>query len=553
MRVLPLAQWMFVILLCCSSLLWAKPQDIRVAAAEGNLDTVTQLLKVDPALLNAPDAEGRTPLIVAAAWGQLPIVELLLGKGADVNLVDKDKRSALHWAAGMGRTAIVQRLLQRKADANARDASGRTPRQLAQEEITQPDRKADVLKLFDGIATRPAAPTVTADRAQALAAALAQLGTVQSLSLSWSLVELSPDVVAAGNPETLAADTRDVNAKGLATGLLALAQRKGKLKGLQYVVASVTRRPAFGDLVGTLGAPDSRETDEFPDPELPETPVRRVVWVKYDWVHFGLVDEQVRLVRADCPLAVALGTPAPAQPKMNLKDGAAVVFVPAGDFTMGSDKGKKDEQPIHNLTLDGFWIYKYEVTVGQYKKFCAATGRKMPTAPPWGWQDNLPMVNVTFQEAQEYAMWAGGRLPTEAEWEKAARGNDARKYPWGDTWDVKKCNSLDSGFRKPVAVGSYPDSASLYGAEDMLGNVFEWCADWYVAAYYWESPKVNPKGPDTAPPAEKNYGVAPSRTIRGGSFATESAKVYASYRLPGNPVQRSEQRGFRVVIPEAKQ
>ena len=122
----------------------------------------------------------------------------------------------------------------------------------------------------------------------------------------------------------------------------------------------------------------------------------------------------------------------------------------------------------------------------------------MPPEPLWGWKDDHPMVNITFPEAIGYAMWAGAKLPTEAQWEKAARGTDERLYPWGNTWDPKLCVHSDKvwGDHKSTdPVGSHPGNVSPYGAMDMAGNIWEWCNDFWKADYYKESPANNPPGP----------------------------------------------------------
>jgi formylglycine-generating enzyme len=184
--------------------------------------------------------------------------------------------------------------------------------------------------------------------------------------------------------------------------------------------------------------------------------------------------------------------------RINPKDGAEMVWVPAGDFLMGSkeDEGATHERPQRKVYLDGYWIYKYPVTVAQYRRFCLATDRSMPHPPGWGWKDVHPMVMVNWQDAADYAKWAGASLPTEAQWEKAARGTDGRTYPWGDTWDSSKCaNSVNERLWNTRPVGSYPTGASPYGAMDMAGNVWEWCADWYDPDYYKSAPTRNPTGP----------------------------------------------------------
>jgi formylglycine-generating enzyme required for sulfatase activity len=221
----------------------------------------------------------------------------------------------------------------------------------------------------------------------------------------------------------------------------------------------------------------------------------------------------------------------------NPVDGAVMVFILAGEFIMGSNDGGDDEKPQHRVTLDGYWIYKHEVTVAQYRKFCNATGRQMPDAPSWGWKDNHPIVKVTWHDATAYAQWAGVRLPTEAEWEKAARGTDGRKYPWGNEWDASKCNNGETGPNQTTPVGSYPQGVSPFGVHDMAGNVWEWCADWYDRNYYHSAPSKNPTGPSSG-----DY-----RALRGGSWLDFVNLCRAALRNNFAPADRSIYVGFRCV------
>lgn len=242
------------------------------------------------------------------------------------------------------------------------------------------------------------------------------------------------------------------------------------------------------------------------------------------------------------PTVVTVGsTPPGPTTKTNPVDGAEMVWVPAGSFLMGSPSGVGwgSERPQHTLTLGGYWIYKYEVTVGQYRAFCQATGHPFPTTTPaWGWQDDHPMVHVTWFDVTAYAAWANAALPTEAQWEKAARGTDGRIFPWGDDWDTTKfANITNSSGTHPV--GSFPAGVSPYGAMDMAGNVWEWCADWYDAEYYAISPPVDPVGPVTG-----TY-----RILRGGSWHhNQDMSVRCAARNSNDPNGHWDGDGFRCVV-----
>ena len=242
---------------------------------------------------------------------------------------------------------------------------------------------------------------------------------------------------------------------------------------------------------------------------------------------------------------IAASAAAQVKTRINPKDGAVMVYVPAGEFTMGDNDLNKSRRdcPAHKVYLDAYWIDKNLVTVAQYRKFCKATGRNMADPPKWGWKDDHPIVNVTWHDATAYCDWAGTALPTEAQWEKAARGTDGRKYPWGNQWDPGKlqCSKKgwgDAGSTAPV--GSYPGGASPYGALDMAGNVWEWCADWCGGEGYNESaPKVNPTGP--------RHGDF--RVLRGGSWYIGNGVVFrCALRLHGRPVGRGDSIGFRCVV-----
>jgi len=245
--------------------------------------------------------------------------------------------------------------------------------------------------------------------------------------------------------------------------------------------------------------------------------------------------------------------------------GALMVFVPSGEFNMGSDSGENIEKPIHTVYLDAFWIDKFEVTNAQFQQFASAKSYKTDaekegwayvlTGSTWAkiesatWRTpsgansnitnkiNHPVNQVSWNDANAFCVWAGKRLPTEAEWEKTARGIDGRIYPWGNTFDANKLNSSEGGRGDTTIVGNFTSGASPYGAMDMAGNVWEWVADWYDQAYYSYSPRNNPQGPTS--------GVY--RVLRGGSWYNDASNVRTTSRgsnvvTPGN---RSQSVGFR--------
>jgi eukaryotic-like serine/threonine-protein kinase len=231
-------------------------------------------------------------------------------------------------------------------------------------------------------------------------------------------------------------------------------------------------------------------------------------------------------------------------------DGMVMVYVPKGVFTMGRNDGDTVEKPLHMVTLDAFWIDKTEITNAMYGE-CELAGGCKPASQPYSKKHNLytssiqfsdyPVIFVDWYASQAYCKWAGGRLPTEAEWEKAARGTDGRKFPWGNTIPTCKLANYWSGNRgclgDTTPVGSYPAGASPYGALDMGGNVWEWVADWYDEDYYLSSPFSNPRGPI----------LGFSRTLRGGSFGDVEGYLSTSVRLRYAPSFSLNYVGFRCV------
>jgi serine/threonine-protein kinase len=226
-------------------------------------------------------------------------------------------------------------------------------------------------------------------------------------------------------------------------------------------------------------------------------------------------------------------------------DEKQMVYVPDGTFEMGSTQGHDDEQPLHAVTLDGFWIDRTEVTNSQYAR-CVADGACSPpgklgsgTRDSYYGKDEFghyPVINVTWDDSDTYCQWAGGRLPTEAEWEYAARGPDSLTFPWGNDLPDDTLLNYNENVGDTTQVGAYPGGASWVGAMDMAGNVGEWVADWY--AEYPSEAQTNPKGPKTGD----------WRLMRGGSWDSKGEYVRAAYRNFGLPVIRLHRLGFRCVV-----
>ena len=227
--------------------------------------------------------------------------------------------------------------------------------------------------------------------------------------------------------------------------------------------------------------------------------------------------------------------------------GGPMVSVPAGEFFMGCNEGAdkecyKNEKPYHRVYLDAYYIDKYELTNMEYTKCIGAGGCKEPKWGNWhrdlSWE-NHPVVGITWIQAEAYCKWAGKRLPTEAEWEKAAKGTDGRIYPWGD--EAGTCEyailfedrKAGCGRNSTWPVGSKPKGASPYGVMDMAGNVFEWVSDWYDGKYYKNSPASNPSGPMSGG----------DRVWRGGSWYQYNYPT--SRRSHSKPDSFGQEIGFR--------
>jgi formylglycine-generating enzyme required for sulfatase activity len=229
------------------------------------------------------------------------------------------------------------------------------------------------------------------------------------------------------------------------------------------------------------------------------------------------------------------------------KDGMVMVSVPEGEFTMGRDDGRPEESPAHPVFLNSFYIDKFEVTNQQYR-ICVESGSCSPLKKDEAYNDptleDHPVINVNLASARKYCAWVGKELPTEAEWEKAARGIDSRLYPWGNNEpDCSLAQFKDCG-GQTVPVGSFPEGASPYGALDMAGNVWEWVSDEWQVDYYQNSPYKNPPGP-TNPKNEWN--LKEIRVFRGGSWSEDGATLVSTYRPWYEPNAQYYNLGFRCV------
>jgi len=278
-----------------------------------------------------------------------------------------------------------------------------------------------------------------------------------------------------------------------------VAAVRGRLKRM----AEVTGRPAPGDVVGNLKQLWKGKLGPLPMPLVTLAALAAIVL---------LVAVPILALRGPAS-DETLPSDSPLRP-----DVGEMVAIPAGEFIMGGEEpGMQSERKIN---LPAFQIDRYEVTNAQYQQFVEETGH----SAPWGTfpvaQADLAVTDVSWEDANAYCRWAGKRLPTEAEWEKAARGTEGQRFPWGDAWRDGVANTSEAGVGGVQPVGSYPEGASPYGVQDMAGNVWEWVDDWFSASK------------DT-------------RVIRGGAWNAISQWAQAAARNSTPPTFTQDNLGFR--------
>jgi formylglycine-generating enzyme required for sulfatase activity len=294
---------------------------------------------------------------------------------------------------------------------------------------------------------------------------------------------------------------------------------------LKQVAATVrietVRMSELASVAATQTGPVSPKVESKPVPAArvqPEAGRDRGASEAEDRVAIARINDQLMAAQKDeLRRLLERGIPAP----------DAMILIPMGDFLMGAEDGEPDARPAHRTMVSSFWIDQYEVTNARFLP-CVESGICQPPKDRRSFDDPTmaqhPVSNVTWSQARTYCRWTGKRLPTEAEWEKAARGTDGRRYPWGNSdapvrgWLRERV--LGSGHNGTAPVGSLPLAVSPYGVHDMLGNVWEWVNDWYAEDYYVTGPSQDPQGP-----LRGSF-----RVLRGGDWSQSALELRVSYR-----------------------
>lgn len=355
---------------------------------------------------------------------------------------------------------------------------------------------------------------------------------------------------------SLPAAYRKTDLDAQAHGAPLQVDRFGKLKKILPLIAGAVALVAVTYLLSTTG-----------NEVFPINPDNSLIETNPDNITVGSTTSQIFSPTSfSAPSETSPPSPTPIQFEINQKDGAYLIPIPAGEFIMGSDYGADPyfmgaEGPSHKVYVDTFSIYRTEVTNGMFQVCVSEQACPKPDengsrthSDYYGNSkyDNYPVIHVSWESAQSYCKWAGGRLPTEAEWEKAARGEDGRLFPWGNDppydGQINMCDNYcaDSGNRTAY-IDDYPDvapvgvhlgSESPYGVLDMSGNVWEWVFDWITAGYPKSYEYENPKGPASGS----------ARVLRGGSWRNIIAEIRTVVRISLTPEKSLDTVGFRCVI-----
>ncbi len=278
-------------------------------------------------------------------------------------------------------------------------------------------------------------------------------------------------------------------------------------------------------------------------------------------IESGIVAALTAIAPSPTPLPRPTIPPTPTPQPVITETGSRMLYVPPGPFRMGDDEGERDEKPSRMVQVDGFYIDETEVTVAQYAQCVEAGACRPPRTSSENYYGDAgytdyPVIFVNWYDAQTFCEWRGARLPSEAEWEKAASFDTVEelkyRFPWGDAFDGVKLNSCDANcthsdrdasfndsYRFAAPVGTYPDGRSPIGAYDMAGNVMEWVSDWYDFSYYREAGEDNPLGPTDGE----------FKSIRGGSWLTTAAEIKTAARSSFDPLVAQANVGFRCAMP----
>jgi formylglycine-generating enzyme required for sulfatase activity len=303
--------------------------------------------------------------------------------------------------------------------------------------------------------------------------------------------------------------------------------------------------------------PGSTETELVTETITPQTPTLTVTVVPTE-TNSSTPSKTITRTPSNTPVPTATSSITPYPTQMIDSRGTVMVLVPAGVFLMGSDSWSGSEKPAHEVYLDSYYIDQFEVSNNAFCEFLNEVGNQIEGIAGkahWVeendpdlqirridgvWQtdpgrENHPMNEVTWFGARAFCEWRNARLPSEAEWEKAARGIDGRTYPWGETEPTCEMANFAGCYYDSVPVDSFPEWVSPYGAYNMAGNVHEWTNDWYSAEYYANAPIVNPTGPENG-----DYKV-----FRGASWFNGNFQTRTTYRYPKLPVLTYMANGFR--------